>query len=379
MAEVQNTPKRTRDQLSSVSDADSPLMGENGEKLTNKQRRKLAKVNNKKDELGLDLSKPLGSETNKETKETKETNETTETKSKSNKNNGELGHITKQLNLVNEKLNEVIKRQDTSVLKALIRDTLMELKDVITKTLAKQVEVLEGDVHDQAVENNKLRSEISDLKSQLNTKAEETEKLEQRIEKETEQRVEVCNDHEQYSRRKNVRVMELAEDHKHESSFETINKVVGMINTKLKLPLIIRDIDNAHRLGPYVQGRNRQVIVKFVNRHIKNRILAARRTLKGSGIRIYEDLTRLNNEVLASARKKAPDEVSQAWSRDGKLFVKWKSSDKANQITFKDYQSWLELPWPATNPVNVNAAATDTSSQAAAESTLLGEHASTDV
>lgn len=128
-----------------------------------------------------------------------------------------------------------------------------------------------------------------------------------------------------------------------------------MINTQLNIHMIPRDIDNAHRLGPYKEGGTRHVIVKFVNRHVKNRVLAYRKRLRGTHISVYEDLTRLNNEVFASARLNMAEDVDQAWSRDGKLFVKWKAGANVERITYKDYQWWLDLPWPPRKPTRTTA------------------------
>lgn len=42
-----------------------------------------------------------------------------------------------------------------------------------------------------------------------------------------------------------------------------------------------------------------------------------------------------------------PDEVDRAWSKGGKLFYKLKSdNDTIIEVLYKDYQSWIDLPWP---------------------------------
>ena len=61
---------------------------------------------------------------------------------------------------------------------------------------------------------------------------------------------------------------------------------------------------------------------------------------------IFEDLTPINNEVLASTRKKRPDDVDQSWVSNGKIFVKWKLDGKIEHLEYKHYQGWLDLDWP---------------------------------
>ena len=98
-------------------------------------------------------------------------------------------------------------------------------------------------------------------------------------------------------------------DNNTETSMTTTNKVVDLLNSRLDLKLTLNLIYIAHRLGPYKLGRNRKVIVRFVHREIKQQILAKRKMLKNSGISIFEDMSKLNGEVLASARKKLPDKA----------------------------------------------------------------------
>ena len=140
--------------------------------------------------------------------------------------------------------------------------------------------------------------------------------------------------------------MGLPGDESGETAINATEKALNLFKSKLNIDLDQKDIDVAHRLGNYNEGRNRQVILKFVNRHEKSRVMAIKKQLKNSGTSIFEDLSRLNSEVLASARKKMPQEVDQTWSRNGKLFVKWKADSTVEQIKFCDYQQCLDMPWP---------------------------------
>ena len=79
----------------------------------------------------------------------------------------------------------------------------------------------------------------------------------------------------------------------------------------------------------------------------RDELLRKRRELKGTNIFTSEDLTPTNQLVLACMRKKMPDEVDRAWSKGGKLFYKLKSDkDTIIEVLYKDYQSWIDLPWP---------------------------------
>jgi hypothetical protein len=124
------------------------------------------------------------------------------------------------------------------------------------------------------------------------------------------------------------------------------DETVLMLNQKLGTHIETRDIDVAHRLGKYAQHKCRPVIVKFVRRQTKIEIMKRAKLLKGTGIYINEDLTKINAEVLASLRLKEPELVEKAWSRDGKLFVRYRGQERNEQVTFDKYKLWMAKSWP---------------------------------
>ncbi|KAI8501923.1 hypothetical protein Bbelb_203350 [Branchiostoma belcheri] len=74
------------------------------------------------------------------------------------------------------------------------------------------------------------------------------------------------------------------------------------------------DIDIAHRIGRPRDG-TQPIIVKFANYAKRSQVFMAKKQLKGK-----ENLTKRNQELL-NAVKRLP-QVSNAWTRDGKIFAK---------------------------------------------------------
>ena len=179
---------------------------------------------------------------------------------------------------------------------------------------------------EQKAENEKLSSEIETLKLTTGAK---------------------INDLEQYSRKNNIRISGMPESG-FETAEETIEVVVKKLNTTMRnLDLRYEDIDIAHRLGKKKKDIHRQIIVKFNSRLKRDEILRQRRILKGTDIFIKEDITPLNQEVLACMRKKQPDEVDQAWSKGGRLYYKHKSdTNTIILVPYEEFQAWIDLPWP---------------------------------
>ena len=64
-----------------------------------------------------------------------------------------------------------------------------------------------------------------------------------------------------------------------------------------------------------------------------------------------EDLTRMNQHVLACVRKKMPDEVDKVWTRNGRIFYKSKANH-IHELKYKNYQEWIDLLWPESKRVN---------------------------
>ena len=300
---------------------------ENVTKSTENTGSKTHKITDKKTKPEKETMKPTEKEgiksiftnqTNKGNTKTTKTTKTTET------------NLEKCLTEINLKLNNVLTKDDDAFLKNIIKVTILEMREEILASVTHRIEKMEGDFHDLALENEILKQEIKDLKQTVNDKNDKTEQTKISMEKQIEQekgRVdEKLNEHEQYSRRNNVRIFNLPEDRKDEHSVETTYKVIGLLNTSLKLNLTPQAIDIAHRLGPYQPGRNRRVIVKFVHRQVKFMILSKAKWLKGSGIQIFEDLTQLNNKILACTRKKLPDEIEDSWYSNGIIYIKWKTN-----------------------------------------------------
>ncbi|KAH3768453.1 hypothetical protein DPMN_169666 [Dreissena polymorpha] len=98
--------------------------------------------------------------------------------------------------------------------------------------------------------------------------------------------------------------------------------------------------------GKYHREKIRPVIVRFIRRKSKSDVMRNAKLLKGSGIFLNEDLTKLNAEVLASVRHKDPETVERAWSFDGKLYARFRGKERSEIIDYEHFPTWLNKPWP---------------------------------
>ena len=106
---------------------------------------------------------------------------------------------------------------------------------------------------------------------------------------------------------------------------------------KLEPPITPKDIAVSHRVGKKVEGKDRQIIVKFATRNIRERVFSAKSKLKevnsnrtdngdddnNHKIYINEDLTALRASLAREARScKNAGLITDTWTIYGKVLVK---------------------------------------------------------
>ncbi|KAL8615850.1 hypothetical protein ACOMHN_058917 [Nucella lapillus] len=166
-------------------------------------------------------------------------------------------------------------------------------------------------------ENIMLKKQIETLTRHCQDMSDEVERLEKKVKEGKEMR----NNLEQYTRKDNIKIINLQGDKPRETSDETEKRVVDFLHSQLGLTTITSDhISIAHRMGPYIQSQNRPIIVKFISRKAKVSVMKNKRNLKGQKIYINEDLTKLNAQRLAELKKHIG--VLSAWSFEGSLYCK---------------------------------------------------------
>jgi archaellum component FlaC len=93
----------------------------------------------------------------------------------------------------------------------------------------------------------------------------------------------------QHSRKDNVRMF--GADEKKDEDCKKV--VCDIITKKLQIKVNPTDISVAHRLPKSKRQEHRPIIAKFKDRDLKQEVVLARKKLKGSGIRIAENITRI--------------------------------------------------------------------------------------
>ncbi|MES9901154.1 MAG: hypothetical protein ABW168_00560 [Sedimenticola sp.] len=173
-----------------------------------------------------------------------------------------------------------------------LKDDLSELITQLIKPLQEELSVTRKLLADETERNNKLASEVSDLKLAL-------------------------DEQEQYSRRSCLRVNGIIGD-EGDPTENVEAKLISLAETHT-IAITPEDIDVAHRLGRPKPGYTRSVIVKFTNLKARQRVLAARKTL--GNVYINEDLTRFRQTLHYHARVLVKEKrLERSWVAGGKVF-----------------------------------------------------------
>lgn len=192
-----------------------------------------------------------------------------------------------------------LREDDIDRIVARVRDSVMDnLKIQITSLLSDLIKPLKEDLQqtkqalkEKITENEKLKSDISELKLAV-------------------------DEQEQYSRRSCLRINGVIGD-EGDPAENVESKILNLAQAH-HIDVTSNDIDVAHRLGKPRPGYTRAVLVKFTNLKARHRVMAAKKTL--GPVYINEDLTRFRQSLHYHARQLAREKkIERTWIAGGKV------------------------------------------------------------
>lgn len=163
----------------------------------------------------------------------------------------------------------------------------------------------------------KLTSDVEDLTREVASKDTLISKMEVRLEE--------C---EQYARRNCLRIFGLPEKPK-----EDTNKLVLDVAKKIGANIAESQIDRSHRVGK-IGSKPRPVIVKFIGYTPRRAMFTNKKSLKGSGITIREDLTKQRLDLLKQAAEFF--EEKNVWTQDEVIKVKIHGVERPIRLKCED-------------------------------------------
>ena len=107
--------------------------------------------------------------------------------------------------------------------------------------------------------------------------------------------LEKANYNEQYSRKNNIKIMNIREEAGEDDS-TLLNKVTDLLG-KQDITLSPHQVIAIHRI-PGKPGSPKPVLMKVTNTTVKSTIMRKRKVMKSAGHRLVDDVTRLNTELI---------------------------------------------------------------------------------
>lgn len=246
-----------------------------------------------------------------------------------------------------------------------LREVLSAIQkmDAEVKNISTTVGELKGEIHLLHLENDNVKKELDEIRSENEYLHSKIRELETKIDLVSKQ----SSHNAQYSRRNNLRIFGVKEA----TNENVIQVVTNLVKTKLKIQdFTANDIDAAHRVGDFDKGddpKPRGIIVRFVRRIMRDRIIKARKALAGSRMAITDDLTKANMQLLAQV--KAHKDVESAWPQDCRILVCMKKSKKIATVTSvahlnENAEKWSN--WKKKIPISQQASSHSGAAQTAA-------------
>lgn len=230
----------------------------------------------------------------------------------------QLEGLTEDVKLIRGDLKSIMKKEDMETfIKSTISEIVKDLTDNMDMTISLKVEEKTKEISQKLSESEKdnegLRKEVMTLKTQIKNQSEKIEDID------TRSKAALCksNYNEQYSRKNNVKIMDVAEK-ANETEQDLINTVTNMCKKK-DITINPQKIMAIHRI-PGKDGHTKPILVKFLNNTEKKNVMVHRSDFKKMGNRLVDDVTRLNAQLIERLTKH--DKIQQAWYFNGSVFGK---------------------------------------------------------
>ena len=203
-----------------------------GVSLTKKEKKLLKKIEKQEQELKLKLNVSMSDEGSEKDENDKQ-DETESTPIPRKHTPIANKALEDSLEEINNKLNNVLKKTDTQFIKRIIQDTVNELKDSLLASVVKRIEIVEGELHDKQLENDSLKEKLGKMNKKLEEKGEENKKIKADQVNEKLRLNKIINNHEQYSRKNNLRTRNVFLTQKRMSP-----PVIDLLNSRLTITLL---------------------------------------------------------------------------------------------------------------------------------------------
>ena len=223
----------------------------------------------------------------------------------------ELKAVRTSVSELNTKTEDVITKSDMKTfIKTTVEDVMIEINKNIEMTI--DIKVQE--------KTKKWKEEVDMLREenyQLKLKIIDMKKDNQTFQKTANLALEKSNYNEQYSRKNNIKIMDVREE-AGETETTLMHKVSDLLGQQ-EVTLSPNQVVAVHRI-PGRPGGPKPILMKVTNTTVKSTIMRKRKAMKSAGHRLVDDVTKLNTELIHRLTEHPPIEV--AWYFNGSVYGK---------------------------------------------------------
>lgn len=249
----------------------------------------------------------------------------------------QIDGLSDDMKTVRENLNMIMKREEMEIF---IKETVTKIISDLNENIDMMVEIkvtektkeMKEKLTEVEDENKHLKNDIISMKSQLTNLKTKMVESEER----SKMALSKANYNEQYSRKTNIKVMNITEQPN-----ETEEKLKASFCDKLKdkdLSFDPNKILAIHRI-PGKTGQPKPVLVKLTNNNEKIKIMQKRKEFKTSGNRLVDDVTKLNVDLIK--RLLEHRKIEQAWYFNGNVYGKTESGRRCKFDLFDNIDEVL--------------------------------------
>ena len=223
-------------------------------------------------------------------------------------------------------MNEMEKRNEEFLMKMkqniqlelenkLIKITENSLKE-ITKEFADQIKSLQ-------FENEALREKQVELIKEHKTAIESMNERINNNARLNEENSKRSNHNEQYSRKNNIKIMDVKEDQY--ENIPTLSAKITALFLQQNIDIKPEQIVAMHRI-PTKKGQTRPVLIKLRNNDDKSAVMRKRKEMKNAGHRLVDDVTALNTGLMS--RLQLHKDIESTWFFNGSVFALTKRQER---------------------------------------------------
>ena len=258
----------------------------------------------------------------------------------------ELTIINQQLEHLNSDLKETKDKVMSLMSKNEVQDFISETIGKVAVSLEKQLEiVIDKKVTEKTKELTEKVKSLEFDKNQLTDRVLQAEKdlktYKDKLtacEKLAIASAQKSNFNEQYSRKNNVKILNIPEG-TYESEQTLTEVVITELLAKGNVDLDPQDIVAIHRI-PGKTGVPKPVLLKLKNNSVKTRIMKQRKAMKDAGHRLVDDVTKLNTGLIGRLMKHS--RIESAWYFNGAVYGKTTGGQRRKFEVYCDINSVID-------------------------------------